>query len=79
MSCFFSPVLQLSDFSPWQANWLLKSYTSLLFCFSPKSLSVAVMPAKKTTTKRKSDAVVEDDKDLKKVKSKSLVFSKTGW
>lgn len=36
------------------------------------SLSVAVMPAKKTTTKRKSEAIVEDEKDLKKVKGKSL-------
>lgn len=36
------------------------------------------MPAKKTTTKRKSEAIVEDDKDLKKVKGKSLAFSKKG-
>lgn len=34
------------------------------------------MPAKKTTTKRKSAAIVEDDKDSKKVKGKSLPFSK---
>ena len=43
-------------------------------CFSPKSSSVAVMPARKTATKRKSEPVVEDDKDPKKVKGKSLVF-----
>lgn len=41
-----------------------------------KSKSVAIMPAKKTTTKRKSAAIVEDDKDSKKVKGKSLPFSK---
>lgn len=48
---------------------LLKS----VFCFVfPKSLSVAVMPAKKTATKRKSDVIVKDGKDPKKTKGKSL-------
>lgn len=50
---------------------LLKS----VFCFVfPKSLSVAVMPAKKTATKRKSDVIVKDGKDPKKTKGKSLAF-----
>lgn len=34
------------------------------------------MPAKKTATKRKAEAIVEDEKDLKKVKGKLLTFSK---
>lgn len=34
------------------------------------------MPAKKTTTKRKSEPIVENVQDLKKVKGKSLSFQK---
>lgn len=34
------------------------------------------MPAKKTAAKRKSEAVVEDDRDSKKVKGKLMGFSK---
>lgn len=34
------------------------------------------MPAKKTTTKRKSEPIVEDVQDPKKVKGKSLSFQK---
>ncbi|XP_035528821.1 regulator of chromosome condensation [Morone saxatilis] len=36
------------------------------------------MPAKKTTTKRKSDAIVEDEKDLKKVKVSHTSHGKEG-
>lgn len=49
-------------------------------CFSiSKSLGVATMPAKKTTTKRKSEAVVEDEKGPKKVKGKILTFKNKVW
>lgn len=37
------------------------------------------MPAKKTTTKRKSEVVVEDEKYPKKVKGKLLTFKNKGW
>lgn len=37
------------------------------------------MPAKKTTTKRKSEAVEEDEKYPKKVKGKLLTFKNKGW
>ncbi|KAG7242214.1 hypothetical protein INR49_024260 [Caranx melampygus] len=49
------------------ARSLLRKTTDF---FIPQSFSrrVANMPAKKTTVKRKSEAIVEDDKDAKKVK-----------
>lgn len=46
--------------------------------FPKFSQSVAVMPAKKTATKRKSDAIVQDGKDSKKVKGKFMGFLKKG-
>lgn len=66
---------ELTDLNLWQA--VKMSLLCFLFVSIQKSWSVAVMPAKKTPNKRKSEAIVEDEKDIKKVKGKLLTFSKT--